>query len=38
MGSSNSGDRITANAVRKASIHIANVRDHWVRVNGYVTA
>ena len=38
MGSSNSGDRITAYAVLMASNHIMNVRDPGVRVNGYVTA
>lgn len=38
MGSSNSGDLIAANAALMASIHIANVRDLGVRVNGYVTA
>ena len=35
MGSSNSGDRIMANAVPMAPTHIANIRDCRVRVRGY---
>jgi hypothetical protein len=35
MGSSNSGDRIAANAVPMASIHTAKFRDRRVRVRGY---
>jgi hypothetical protein len=35
MGSSNSGDRITANAVPMAPPQIANVRDRRVCVRGF---